>query len=182
MTSQMNPPSKRRQQKSKPSPADWTSSSATPSSSPRARCPQEPAYRSHSASVLNLDVNTIGPFLVTKAHTPLLKKTQKPRVVFMSTGLASITDRLNPDDQCGAFQFSVYRSSKAALNMIMAHYAALYTKDGWKVNAGFRAKSLNGYRGWNTVESGLVNALRLATLGEDGPSGTFDGTEGPVKW
>lgn len=123
-----------------------------------------------------LDVNTIGPFLVTEALTPLLKKAQKPRVVFMSTGLASITDRLNPGDQCAAFQFPAYRSSKAALNMVMAHYAALYAKDGWKVNAndpGFCATNLNGYRCWNSVESGVVNAVRLATLGEDGPTGTF---------
>lgn len=132
-----------------------------------------------------LDVNTVGPFLVTEAFTSLLKKSDLPRVVFMSTGLASITDRLNPDDQCAAFQFPVYRSSKAALNMVMAHYAALYVKEGWKVNAndpGFCATNLNGYRGWNTVESGIVNAVRLATLGEDGPTGTFSCTEGPVKW
>ncbi|KAJ5380359.1 carbonyl reductase [Penicillium cataractarum] len=131
------------------------------------------------------DVNAFGPFLVTEAFTPLLKKSHNPRVVFMSTGLGSITDRLNPDDQCAAFQFPVYRSSKAALNMIMAHYAALYAKDGWKVNAndpGFCATNLNSYRGWNTPESGVVNAVRLVTLGTDGPTGTFSCTEGPVNW
>lgn len=131
------------------------------------------------------DVNTFGSFLVTEAFAALLKKSHNPRVVFMSTGLGSITDRLNPDDQCAAFQFPVYRSSKAALNMIMAHYAALYAKEGWKVNAndpGFCATNLNGYRGWNTPESGVVNAVRLATLEKDGPSGTFTCTEGPVGW
>ena len=113
---------------------------------------------------------------MTEGLTPLLRKAQNPRVVFMSTGLASTTDRLNPDDQCAAFQFPVYRSSKAALNMVMAHYAALYAEDGWKVNAndpGFCATNLNGYRGWNTVEIGVANTVRLATLGEDGPTGTF---------
>ena len=103
----------------------------------------------------------------------------------MFTGLASITGRRNPDDQCAAFQFPDFRSSQAALNMVIAYYAALYAKEGWKVNAndpGFCVTNLNGYRWWNTMESGVVNAVRLATLGENGPTRTFSCTEGPVKW
>lgn len=31
--------------------------------------------------------------------------------------------------------FPIYRSSKAALNMIMLHYAGMYGGKGWKVNS-----------------------------------------------
>jgi NAD(P)-dependent dehydrogenase (short-subunit alcohol dehydrogenase family) len=131
------------------------------------------------------DVNTIGPFLVTEAFTGLLKSRKIPAWSSCLLDWDLITDRLNPDDQCASFQFPVYRSSKATLNMVMAHYSALYPKEGWKVNAndpGFCATNLNGYRGWNTPESGVVNAVRLVTLGKDGPTGTFSCTEGPVSW
>ncbi|KAJ5595302.1 carbonyl reductase [Penicillium hispanicum] len=131
------------------------------------------------------DVNAIGPYLVTEAFVPLLKKSDHPRVVFMSTGLGSIANRVNPEAQYAAFQLPGYRSSKAALNMIVAHYAAAYSKEGWKVNAscpGFCATGFNGYRGTDSPQSGIVNAVRLATLGKDGPTGSFSNTEGPVPW
>lgn len=58
--------------------------------------------------------------------------------------------------------------------MVIAYYAALHVKRGWKVNVndpGFCVTNLNGYRWWNTTVSGVVHAVRLATLGEDGPTG-----------
>lgn len=79
----------------------------------------------------------------------------------------------------------VYRSSKAALNMLMLHYAVTYKEQGWKVNAtcaGWCATNLNGFAGANTPESGAINAVRLATLGEDGETGTYSNKEGPLSW
>ena len=48
--------------------------------------------------------------------------------------------------------------------------------EGIKVNAvspGFTKTNLNGYAGTETVEEGAREAVRVALLGPDGPTGTF---------
>jgi NAD(P)-dependent dehydrogenase (short-subunit alcohol dehydrogenase family) len=77
----------------------------------------------------------------------------------------------------------IYQSSKAALDML--HYARKYKNDGWKINAscpGYCATNLNSFSGNNTPESGALNAVRLATLGEEGETGTFSNKEGVIAW
>ena len=84
----------------------------------------------------------------------------------------------------------LYRSAKTAINMLMCYYAALgreKSKEGkvWKVNAccpGYVATRLTGFKGPGTVESGAVEAVRLATLGEGGETGTFSEKEGKLPW
>jgi NAD(P)-dependent dehydrogenase (short-subunit alcohol dehydrogenase family) len=51
--------------------------------------------------------------------------------------------------------------------------------DGIKVNAvtpGFTSTALNNYEGTETVEQGAAEAVRVALLGSDGPTGTFTGS------
>ncbi|MEF2975516.1 SDR family oxidoreductase, partial [Pseudomonas aeruginosa] len=72
-----------------------------------------------------------------------------------------------------------------AINMVTCHYANQFGPKGWKVNAsdpGFCATNFNGFRGWGTPESGALETTKLATLGKDGPNGTFTNTEGTVGW
>ena len=56
-------------------------------------------------------VNTISPFQVTRALLPNLRQSNHPKVIMVSTMMASITDK----DYGGAYQYS---SSKTALNMV----------------------------------------------------------------
>ena len=55
-----------------------------------------------------------------------------------------------------------------------------------KVNAvspGFTKTALNGYEGTETVEEGAVEAVRVALLGPDGPTGTFTHAKlGRLPW
>ena len=54
-----------------------------------------------------------------------------------------------------------------------------------KVNAacpGFTKTNLNTYTGTQTVEEGAREAVRLALLGPDGPTGAFTGASGPIPW
>ena len=79
----------------------------------------------------------------------------------------------------------IYRSSKAALNMLMLHYAFKYKDNGWKINAscpGFCATNLNAFAGIDSPANGALNAVRLATLGEEGETGTFSNKEGVMAW
>jgi hypothetical protein len=42
--------------------------------------------------------------------------------------------------------------------------------------------NLNNYEGTETVEEGAREAVRVALLGLDGPTGTFSGASGPIPW
>lgn len=69
--------------------------------------------------------------------------------------------------------------------MIMLHYSIMFKEQGWKINAncpGYCATNLNHFAGIRTVEEGAVNAVRLATLGKDGETGTYSNKEGPLPW
>ncbi|KAI9653882.1 MAG: hypothetical protein M1821_006913 [Bathelium mastoideum] len=131
------------------------------------------------------NTNVFGHHLATEAFESLLAKSEHPRVVFTSSGLGSINDRLDESSTFFPVVLPSYRSSKTALNMIMAHWAVKHKKDGWKVNAicpGHVATNLNAYGGTNTVESGTVQLVKMATVGKDGPTGSWSDKDGPVPW
>ncbi|GAA3907955.1 hypothetical protein [Actinoplanes auranticolor] len=47
---------------------------------------------------------------------------------------------------------------------------------------GYVATDLNGFTGYRTPAQGAAIAVRLATLGPDGPTGGFFNDDGPVPW
>jgi NAD(P)-dependent dehydrogenase (short-subunit alcohol dehydrogenase family) len=70
----------------------------------------------------------------------------------------------------------VYPASKTALNALTLAMAIELEPEGIKVNAvspGFTKTNLNGYAGTETVEEGAREAVRVALLGPDRPTGTF---------
>src|SRR6266545_4279225 len=83
---------------------------------------------------------------------------------------------------------------KAALNMVTAMYAKELHGTPIKVNAanpGYCATDLNANSGFRTAEQGAQVSVHLATLGDDGPTGTLwgylwsaDGSEsyGSLPW
>jgi len=50
------------------------------------------------------------------------------------------------------------------------------------VNPGYTATDLNQHRGTQTIEQGADAIVRLATIEEDGPTGTFQDATGRVDW
>jgi NAD(P)-dependent dehydrogenase (short-subunit alcohol dehydrogenase family) len=136
------------------------------------------------------DVNVFGAAAVTEAFIPLLEKavTLPPRIVFVSSHTGSMGIRSDPSQEMYPQQHKprgpVYRSSKAALNMLMLHYAALFEDKGGKVNASCpNLTATNFARGMGRpVSESAVNIVRLATLAEDGETGTYSDEYGPVPW
>ncbi|RDW80336.1 hypothetical protein BP5796_05034 [Coleophoma crateriformis] len=129
-------------------------------------------------------VNTFGAAVTTEAFTSLLSLSSAPRIVFMSSILGSLAYRSAAAID-GAAALPIYRSSKAALNMIVLHYASKYKDAGWKINAccpGYCATNLNSFAGFDSPETGAINAVRLAMLGEDGETGTYSNKEGVIPW
>jgi NAD(P)-dependent dehydrogenase (short-subunit alcohol dehydrogenase family) len=77
--------------------------------------------------------------------------------------------------------YPIYRSTKSAFNMLVMKYGHFYRKKGWKINAccpGYVATDLNNFRGVGRVEDGPINAVRLATLGKNGETGTYSNRRG----
>jgi len=80
-------------------------------------------------------------------------------------------------------KFLAYCSSKSAVAMLTVQYAkALPELRINVVDPGYTATDLNEHRGTQTVEQGTDAIVRLATIGKDGPTGTFQDAAGMVAW
>jgi NAD(P)-dependent dehydrogenase (short-subunit alcohol dehydrogenase family) len=131
------------------------------------------------------DTNVFGVVAVTNQMLPLLRRSAAGRIVNMSSGLGSLTLNSDPGSEFADYNLVTYQSSKTALNAITVAYAKELRETAIKVNAadpGFTATDLNSHRGYRSVEQAAVIAVRLATLGADGPTGTFQDENGPVPW
>ena len=127
------------------------------------------------------DTNVFGVLAVYQAMLPLLRKTPGARIVNVSSGVGSLTRNANPDFAYRSIFGPVYPASKTALNALTLAMAIELESEGIRVNAvtpGFTKTNLNGFAGTETVEEGAREAVRVALLGRDGPTGGFTGTDG----
>lgn len=131
------------------------------------------------------ETNVFGTASVTIAMVPLLRKGNHARIVNVSSGLGSINLALDPNDTFYGINSLQYQSSKTALNAITIEFAKELESDGIKVNAacpGFADTDFNGHRGTKPVEQAATIIVKLATLGEDGPTATFQDEDGGLPW
>jgi NAD(P)-dependent dehydrogenase (short-subunit alcohol dehydrogenase family) len=130
------------------------------------------------------DTNAVGLIRVTEAALPLLELSENPLVVNVSSALGSFWAVTNPERRQFHFPSIVYGSSKAAVSMLTVQYAKTFP--GIKFNAvepGFTATELTPFSGaGQPVEKGAEVIVRMATLGKDGPTGTFMEGEGELAW
>jgi len=122
------------------------------------------------------DTNVFGVLAVYQAMLPLLREAPHARIVNVSSGVGSLTTNSDPAFAYRSIFCPVYPASKTALNALTVAMAIELEKEGIKVNAvspGFTKTTLNGYAGTETVEAGAREAVRVALLGPDSPTGTF---------
>jgi NAD(P)-dependent dehydrogenase (short-subunit alcohol dehydrogenase family) len=130
------------------------------------------------------DTNVIGIVRVTQAALPLLKKSENPVVVNVSSALGSFWAVTNPERRQFHYPAIVYGASKAAVSMLTVQYAkALPEMKFNAVEPGFTATDLTPFSGaGQPVEKGAEVIVRMATIGGDGPTGTFQENEGELAW
>jgi len=132
------------------------------------------------------DTNVFGVLAVYQAMLPFLRKAPAARIVNVSSGAGSLTMNADPATSHRAIFGPVYPASKTALNALTLATAIELEPEGIKVNAvspGFTKTNLNGYAGTETVEEGAREAVRVALLGPDGPTGTFTHAKlGALPW
>jgi NAD(P)-dependent dehydrogenase (short-subunit alcohol dehydrogenase family) len=132
-----------------------------------------------------LRTNFLGALAVTQAVLPLLRKSTAARIVNLSSGLGSLTQNGDLLYPYAAAKLIGYSASKAALNMLTVQLAYLLRDTAIKVNSadpGYTATDLNGHRGTQTIPEGAAEAIRLALLPDDGPTGTYSDSKGIVPW
>lgn len=115
---------------------------------------------------------------------PLLREAPAGRIVITGSSGASLTLNSDPNNS-HRNRFGGYSASKAAAHAVMLALALALEDTRIKVNAacpGFTSTALNNFNGTRSLEQGAREPVRLALIGEDGPTGTFSDENGPVPW
>jgi NAD(P)-dependent dehydrogenase (short-subunit alcohol dehydrogenase family) len=129
------------------------------------------------------ETNVFGIVTVTHAFLPLLELSANPVVVNVSSGLGSLAITTDPDRLAFTLTGLAYASSKAAVNMLTSQYAKAIPS--FRINCvdpGYTATDLNDHRGTQSVEEGTDAIVAMATIGPDGPTGTFTDRDGRAPW
>lgn len=130
------------------------------------------------------ETNVFGVIAVTQAMLPLLREAPAGRIVNVGSTAGSLTWNSDPANSHRAM-FGAYSASKTALHAVTLSFAFALESTPIKVNIacpGFTSTALNNFAGTRTVEQGAHEAVRLALLDENGPTGTFSDEDGPVAW
>jgi len=126
------------------------------------------------------DTNFFGVIDVTQAFIDLLKASDAPRIVNVTSGLASLTLHSDPTWKHYAVKGAAYGPSKTALNAYTVVLAHELKDTAFKVNAvdpGYTATDFNHHRGTGTIESAAKIIVKYATVDADGPNGKYFSNE-----
>jgi NAD(P)-dependent dehydrogenase (short-subunit alcohol dehydrogenase family) len=129
------------------------------------------------------ETNVYGLVRVTRAFLPALLRSDNAVIVNVSSGMGSIAITSDPERVESTFVGLAYPASKTAVNMLTTQYARALP--GIRVNAvdpGYTATDFNGHSGTQTVTEGTDAIVAMATIGADGPTGTFTDRHGAVPW
>ncbi|MFF4894341.1 SDR family NAD(P)-dependent oxidoreductase [Micromonospora chersina] len=132
----------------------------------------------------SFDINAVGVVRVTEAALPLLRKSSNPNVVTVSSSMGSFWAVTNPERPEYAMPLAFYAASKAAATMLMVQYAKAHPEI--KFNAlepGTTATDMTAAFGiGRPVGESAKVVVRLATLGNDGPTGTLQDENGTLPF
>jgi len=121
--------------------------------------------------------NIIGAACLTEACLPLLRKSELPRLVFVSSRMGSLSEATNKSTPFYSTDYKAYDCSKAALNMLALNYARILDNDGAMVNVvcpGLVKTKLTKYIPLgSSPELGATRIVELATASQGGPTATF---------
>ncbi|GAB3806779.1 SDR family oxidoreductase [Spirosoma humi] len=126
------------------------------------------------------ETNLFGVIRVTQAFIDLLKGSPAPRIVNVTTAMASLSLAADPTGISYHNKLAIYQSSKAALNMYTINLAYELRDTSFKVNAvcpGWTQTDFTGYQGTSTAQQAGQRIVKYALLDQTGPSGQFFSAE-----
>jgi NAD(P)-dependent dehydrogenase (short-subunit alcohol dehydrogenase family) len=136
------------------------------------------------------DTNLFGVIETTQALLPLIRKSKAGRIVNVSSLLGSISEHQNPDSFIYEFKgVPSYNVSKSAVNAWTVHLAHELKDTGIKVNTihpGYVKTDMNKagdvQNGELDVADGARTSVRLALIGNDGPTGGYHYFDQVLPW
>ncbi|MBV8884095.1 MAG: SDR family oxidoreductase [Chroococcidiopsidaceae cyanobacterium CP_BM_RX_35] len=137
---------------------------------------QQPSTANLNTVQEAFSTNTLGPWRMCQAFVPLLRRSDRARIVNVSSGAGSIASM---GDNTPA-----YSVSKAALNAFTRTLAAELKGAGILVNAvcpGWVATDMGG-SGGRPVQDGAASVVWAVMLPDDGPTGGFFRDGQPLPW
>lgn len=140
------------------------------------------------------DVNVTGTNVVTHTFAPLLIASTDPKLLFITSGTANLTDHgnqalaVNRSPEKGwpkqaLFSVPAYRSSKTGLNMLMREWDRILRNDGvktWAISPGLLATGLGGLGLEVMKKMGAGDPADGAKLISDVVEGKYDEDTGKV--
>ena len=121
-----------------------------------------------------LETNLFGAWRLVQATLPLLRNSEDPRIVNVSSGMGQLADM--------GGGYSAYRTSKTALNALTRTLAA--DEPGLRVNSicpGWVRTDMGGSQAPRSVEEGADTAVWLATAQQVPTAGFFRNRE-RIPW
>jgi len=126
-----------------------------------------------------LEVNAVGPYRVTRAFLPLVRKAASPRILFLTSRMGSI------GDAPGGSSYA-YRMSKCALNMLGANLARDLGGDGvicLLLHPGWVQTRMGGGKAPLQPAEAVAGMRRVAQRATPAQSGCFfDYSGATVPW
>lgn len=138
--------------------------------------PQSPSTTTIETMREVFDTNFFGAIQVTSAFIDLLKKSDAPRIVNVTSGLGSLTLHSDPSWKFYNIKSAAYGPSKTALNAYTITLAFELKDTAFKVNAvdpGYTATDFNHHSGPRNVVDAAKDIVKFAILDENGPTGKF---------
>jgi NAD(P)-dependent dehydrogenase (short-subunit alcohol dehydrogenase family) len=121
------------------------------------------------------ETNFFGAVQTTQQFISLLKKSDEPIIVNVSSELGSLTVHSNTQNPNYGI-YDAYSCSKTALNAFTVMLANEMRNTNFKINSvspGYTATDLNQHQGIQTVEQGAKHIVKFATAGNNTVTGKF---------
>jgi NAD(P)-dependent dehydrogenase (short-subunit alcohol dehydrogenase family) len=147
--------------------------------------PSPPSAAPLDAILATLDTNVVGTIRVVQTMLPLLLRSERPRIVNMSSGLGSLTYATTEGSKYRARPLASYSTSKAALNMVTVLFANELADTLVRVNAvdpGPVNTPMTQGRAIREPQDGARPVVDCVLLANDGPTGSFFDENGVVPW
>jgi NAD(P)-dependent dehydrogenase (short-subunit alcohol dehydrogenase family) len=130
------------------------------------------------------ETNFFGAVQTTQQFISLLKKSNEPRIVNVSSQLASLTFHSNTQNPSHSI-YDAYSCSKTALNAFTVLLAKEFRHTNFKINSvepGYTATNLNQFKGTQTVEQAAKVIVKYATLDNNGATGKYFKGDSELAW
>jgi NAD(P)-dependent dehydrogenase (short-subunit alcohol dehydrogenase family) len=122
---------------------------------------------------------------LTQRLLPLIRKSDAGRIVNVSSSQGSLAMLAPKDSPIFATKTFSYDASKTALNSFTLHLAHELRGTKIKVNSvhpGWVKTDMGGQQAPLELVEGARTSVRLATLGDDGPTGGYFHMDSPLAW